>query len=56
MPIFLDDVHTVEGLNEPVDDCGLERPKLFVNIEDVLSKCFSQSSLFFNNFRMFLHE
>ena len=29
---FLDDVHIVEALNEPVDDSGSERAKLYVNM------------------------
>jgi len=33
---FLDDVHIVEALNEPVGDSGSEGAKLFVNMGKVL--------------------
>ena len=35
MPCFLDDVHSVEALNEPVDNSCSEGAKLFVNMGNV---------------------
>jgi len=32
---FLDDVHNVEALNEPVDNSGSEGAKIFVNMGNV---------------------
>jgi hypothetical protein len=40
MPHFLDDVHIVEALNDPVDDSGSKEAKLFVNIGNVLGANF----------------
>ena len=36
MPQFLDDVHIVEVLNDPVDDSGSESAKLFASMGNVL--------------------
>jgi hypothetical protein len=49
---FLDDVHIVEALNEPVGDSGSDRAKLFVNMGKVLCTdfFFSKFSLFLNTF------
>ena len=40
MPQFLDDVHIVEALNDPVDDPGSKEAKLFVNMGNVLGADF----------------
>ena len=48
MSHFLDDVHIVEALNEPVDDSGSEGAKLFVNMGNVF--CANFFSLNFHCF------
>jgi len=48
---FLDDVHIVEALNEPVGDSGSEGAKLFVNMGKVL-----RTDFFFSKFSLFLNK
>jgi len=52
MSRFLDDVHIVEALNEPMDDSGSEGAKLFVNMGNVflVQIFFCKFSLYFTKF------
>ena len=48
---FLDDVHIVEALNEPVDNSGSEGAKLFLNTGNVFCIHF-----FYVNFDCFFNK
>ena len=48
MPSFLDNVHIVEAVKQPVDDSGSERAEIFVNT-DVFEQIFLLILIVFNN-------